>query len=66
MGYTTVLEAVAERIESSSLSLPTKIFGSVDRYEGGRACKALISDHLGLIPSRSTEYGRLAESGLLR
>lgn len=43
-------------VASASLgSLPRHSTGVVDRYGGGAACKVVIYDHLGSIPSSSTK-----------
>ena len=55
MVYTVVLEATAERIESSSLSLGTK-HGDVGKLVTPADCKSAASGIVGSKPTVSTNY----------
>ena len=65
MVYTLVLEASAERIESSSLSLPTK-YGDEASMVMQWTVNPPPSGTPGSIPGISTKLGNVAESGLLQ
>ena len=58
--YTTVLEAVSERIESSSLSGGTK-FGDVGKLVTPADCKSAATGIVGSKPTVSTKLSRIRE-----
>ena len=50
MVYMVVLEATAERIESSSLSVPTKDFNGVSVWDAKGTCNASLGDRYPIAP----------------